>query len=153
MFLHPFLHRLGISSICKSIGTRSKYKFDLEEIVSKLVYGRILFPDSKLSTWHLSHNFIEQPSFELEDVYRALSVLARESDYIQAQLYRNSMASKPRDTLRSIKMLYHEAYGYQPAFDRTDFTDELQDNAGILIDTEIVSKPMMRKILKKIKKS
>lgn len=106
-----------------------------------------------MSTWHLSHNFIEQPSFELEDVYRALSLLARESDYIQAQLYRNSMASKPRDTLRSIKMLYHEAYGYQPAFDRTDFTDELQDNAGILIDTEIVSKPMMRKILKKIKKS
>ena len=111
-----------------------------------------IWPDSKLSTWHLSHNFIEQPSFELEDVYRALSLLARESDYIQAQLYRNSMASKPRDTLRSIKMLYHEAYGYQPAFDRTDFTDELQDNAGILIDTEIVSKPMMRKILKKIKK-
>lgn len=72
---------------------------------------------------------------------------------LQLSLPRHHTIDNLYDTLRSIKMLYHEAYGHQPAFDRTDFTDELQDNAGILIDTEIVSKPMMRKILKKIKKS
>lgn len=55
------------------------------------------------------------------------------------------------DTLRSIKLLYHDAYGYEPAFDRTDLTDELQANANILIDTEIIPKPAMRKILKQIK--
>lgn len=55
------------------------------------------------------------------------------------------------DTLRSIKLLYHDAYGYEPAFDRTDLTDELQANANILIDTEIIPKPAIRKILKQIK--
>lgn len=55
------------------------------------------------------------------------------------------------DTLRSVKMLYHDAYGYEPAFDRTELTDELQHNANILIDTEIVTKSAMRRILKQIK--
>ena len=55
------------------------------------------------------------------------------------------------DTLRSIKLLYHDAYGYEPAFDRTDLTDELQANVNILIDTEIIPKPAMRKIIKQLK--
>lgn len=108
LFLQPFLHRLGISGICGAIRTRGKYRFNLEDIVSKLVCGRILFPDSKLSTWHSAQNFIERPDFELEDVYRALSVLSRESDFIQAQLYHNSMASKPRDT----RVIYYDCSNY-----------------------------------------
>lgn len=50
-----------------------------------------------------------------------------------------------------MKLLYHDAYGYQPSFDRTDFTNELLQNAGILIDTEIITKSTMRKTLKRIK--
>lgn len=108
LFLQPYLHRLGIKGICERIGSRSKYRFDLEDIVSKLVYGRILFPDSKLSTWQSAQSFIEQPSFALEDVYRALSVLSRESDFIQARLYRNSIASRARDT----RVIYYDCSNY-----------------------------------------
>lgn len=108
LFLQPFLHRLGISGICEAIRTRAKFRFNLEDIVSKLVYGRILFPDSKLSTWHSAQNFVEHPDFELEDVYRALSVLSRESDFIQARLYHNSIASKPRDT----RIIYYDCTNY-----------------------------------------
>lgn len=108
LFLQPFMHRLGIGGICDEIKSRGRHKFDLEDILSKLVYGRILFPDSKLSTWHAAQSFVEAPRFELEDVYRALSVLARESDYIQAALYRNSLASKPRDT----GVIYYDCTNY-----------------------------------------
>ena len=55
------------------------------------------------------------------------------------------------DTLRSLRLLYHDAYGYEPAFDRTPLTDDLQSSANILIDTEIITKPAMRKILRQIK--
>lgn len=108
LFLQPYFHKLEIDKICEAIGKRSKYKFDLEDILAKLVYGRILFPDSKLSTWQLSQNFIEHPKFELEDVYRSLSVLSRESDFIQAQLYRNSIAAKPRNT----RVIYYDCSNY-----------------------------------------
>ena len=108
LFLQPYFHRLGISGICKEIGTRGKYKFNLEDILAKLVYGRILFPDSKLTTWQSAQNFIERPTFELEDIYRALSVLSRESDFIQSQLYRNSIAAKPRNT----RVIYYDCSNY-----------------------------------------
>ena len=116
LFLQPYFHRLGISEICKAIGKRGKYKFNLEDILAKLVYGRILFPDSKLSTWHSAQSFIEQPAFELEDVYRALSVLSRESDFIQAQLYHNSLAVKPRNT----KVIYYDCSNYYFEIDSDD---------------------------------
>lgn len=108
LFLQPYFHRLGIGEICREIGSRGKFKFNLEDILAKLVYGRILLPDSKLSTWQLAQNFIESPSFELEDVYRSLSVLSRESDFIQSQLYRNSIAAKPRDT----RVIYYDCSNY-----------------------------------------
>lgn len=108
LFLQPFLHRLGIKDICEQIQKRGKHKFDLQDIISKLVYGRVLFPDSKLSTWQSVQNFIEHPSFELEDIYRALSVMARESDFIQSRLYHNSIARKPRNT----KVIYYDCSNY-----------------------------------------
>lgn len=35
-------------------------------------------------------NFLEPPSYEEHDVYRALDVLAEECDMIQAEVYKNS---------------------------------------------------------------
>ena len=99
LFLAPFFNQLGLRDICDKIANRGKFKFDLGDILAKLVYGRVLFPDSKLSTWKNAQNFIKEPVFELEDIYRALSVFARESDFIQASIYRNSLKTWNRDTL------------------------------------------------------
>ena len=72
---------------------------------------------------------------------------------LQQALPQNHSIDTLCDTLRNIKLLYHDAYGYEPAFNRSDLTDELQANANILTDTEIIPKPAMRKILKQIKES
>lgn len=108
LFLQPLFHKLGLPQICSDISERSKFKFDLEDIVAKLVYGRVLFPDSKLATWQQSQSFIEAPRFELKDVYRSLSVLSRESDFIQAQLYRNSLNLSKRNT----RVIYYDCTNY-----------------------------------------
>ena len=108
LFLQPLFHKLGVPQICSTISDKSKFKFDLEDIVAKLVYGRVLFPDSKLATWQQSKSFIEAPKFELEDVYRSLSVLSRESDFIQAQLYRNSLNLSKRNT----RVIYYDCTNY-----------------------------------------
>lgn len=91
LFLQNVYYSLGLDKICKKISSRHKFEYDLNDILSKLVYTRILYPSSKLSSNRLASKFIEQPSFQLHDIYRALSVLAEESDFIQAHLYENSL--------------------------------------------------------------
>ena len=68
----------------------------------------ILYPASKLSSYKDSGRFIEQPDFELHQIYRALSVLAEESDYIQARLFRNTMAIQKRRT----EVIYYDCTNF-----------------------------------------
>lgn len=63
-----------------------------------MIYTRILYPGSKRSTYEDSRLFVEQPDFELHQIYRALSVLAKESDYIQSRLFKNSLQLAKRKT-------------------------------------------------------
>lgn len=90
LFLQKIYHELGLHKICKDISNRYKFTFNLNSILSRLIYGRIIFPSSKLATFELSKRFIEQPDFELQHIYRALEILSEETDFIQSELYKNS---------------------------------------------------------------
>lgn len=114
--LQPFFYELGLDTICSQIASRSKFKYDLTDIMKKLVFGRILFPDSKLGTWQQSQSFIQPPKFDLSDIYPALGVLARESDFIQAQLFRNSIKSNTRDT----SVIYYDCTNYYFEIEQSD---------------------------------
>lgn len=98
LFLQDIYYTLGLHKICRAISSRHHFKYDLNAILSRLIYTRILFPSSKKSSFEESGRFIEQPSFELHDVYRSLSVIAQESDYIQSRLFKNSTALSERKT-------------------------------------------------------
>ena len=90
LFLQSVYYSLGLKEICASITDKYDFQYDLNDILSRLVFTRILYPGSKLSSNKQASLFIEQPSFELHDIYRALSVLAAENDLIQSRLYKNS---------------------------------------------------------------
>lgn len=90
LFLQQIYNQLGLPAICKHLKKNHSYSYNLDSILARLVYGRILYPSSKLSCLEQSKKLIEQPDFELQHIYRALSVLAEDSDYVQAQLYKNS---------------------------------------------------------------
>lgn len=98
LFLQDIYYELGIDKICRAISSRHSYSYDLNNIISRLIYTRILFPSSKKSSFEEAKRFIEQPSFELHDIYRALSVIAEESDYIQSRLFKNSTELSDRKT-------------------------------------------------------
>lgn len=98
LFLQDVYYELGLNKICRAISARHAFDFDLNDILSKLIYTRILFPSSKKSSFEEAKRFIEQPSFELHDIYRALSVIAEESDYIQSRLFQNSTTISKRRT-------------------------------------------------------
>ena len=108
LFLQQVYYELGLDRICAMIRTRHRFSYNLNSILSRLVYTRILSPSSKLSSYKDSKRFIEQPDFELHQIYRALSVLAAESDYIQARLFRNSMVAGKRRT----EVIYYDCTNF-----------------------------------------
>lgn len=108
LFLEKIYHELRLNKICSEISEKYNFEYDLDSIFSRLLYGRIIFPSSKLSTYELSWELIEPPDFELHQIYRALEVIARETDFIQASLYQNSLKLSKRNT----GILYYDCTNY-----------------------------------------
>lgn len=117
LFLQDIYYKLGLNNICKEISSRHKYTFDLNSILSRLIYGRVIYPASKLATNEFSKQFIEQPNFELQHIYRSLEVISKETDYIQSELYKNSLKISKRNT----GILY---------YDCTNFFFEIEQEEG-----------------------
>lgn len=90
IFLKKLYEELKINDICKTIQDKYQFHFNLNEILSYLVFARIIYPSSKLETYKQCKNFIEQPNFKLHDEYRTLNYIAENMDYIQEQLFNNS---------------------------------------------------------------
>ena len=108
LFLQKVYHELGLDKICRKIEKRHRNKYDLNEILQMLLFTRILYPGSKLSSLEDAKRFIEQPKVDIHQVYRALSILAEESDDIQADVYRRSLKlGKRRD-----KVIYYDCTNY-----------------------------------------
>ena len=107
-FLEKIYYDLGLNNICNKISNKYKFGYDLDNILSRLIYSRIIFPSSKLATFELSRKFIEQPTFELHHIYRALEVIAKETDFIQSELYKNSLKVSKRNT----NILYYDCTNY-----------------------------------------
>jgi transposase len=108
LFLQSLLYDLRIDNICRNIKNRHKYDFDLENILSDLVYARVLEPGSKRSSLDYCSSLLEAPKYQLHHVYRTLSVLAKEMDYIQAEIYKNSNFAVPRNN----HILYYDCTNY-----------------------------------------
>lgn len=108
LFLQKIYHELGLHNVCKEISEKRKFEYDLNCILSRLIYGRIIFPCSKLSTFNLSKKFMEKPNFDIQQIYRALDVLSKESDFIQSSVYQNSLNMSNRNT----KVLYYDCTNY-----------------------------------------
>lgn len=108
LFLQLIYHELKLDKLCKEISLKYKFTFNLDSILSRLLYSRIIYPSSKLATFELSKNFLEQPDFKLQHIYRALEIIAKETDFIQSSLYSNSLKVSKRNT----GILYYDCTNY-----------------------------------------
>lgn len=108
LFLKSLYNELNIDNICENIQNKYQFHFDLNEILSYLVYARIIYPSSKLETFKQCQNFIEQPNFKLHDEYRALSYIADNMDYIQENLFNNSKKIINRNS----RVIYYDCTNY-----------------------------------------
>ena len=116
LFLEKIYNELKIKDICNTIQDKYKFQFDLNEILSYLVYARIIYPSSKLETFKQCQNFIKQPSFKLHDEYRALNYIADNMDYIQKSLFNNSKKVIKRNS----NVIYYDCTNYFFDIDNED---------------------------------
>ena len=116
LFLQSIYYGLRMDIICKKIKNRYKFEYDLNAILSDLVYARVLEPSSKSSSFRFAKCFLEPPAYGLHDVYRALSVLAREMDFIQSEVYKNSFFLGNR----ADRILYYDCTNYYFEIEQED---------------------------------
>ena len=108
LFLQNIYYSLGLDKICKNISEKYRIKYDLNSILSNLIYTRIIEPSSKLSSFEAAKKFIEQPNYELHDIYRSLEVISKETEFIEAEVYKNSLSVVNRNT----QILYYDCTNY-----------------------------------------
>ena len=108
LFLQKVYYELGLDKICAKIERKHKNEFDLNSILSMLLYTRILYPGSKLSSLEDAKRFLDQPKADIHQVYRALSLLSKESDTIQADVYKRSLKLGKRNTAA----IYYDCTNY-----------------------------------------
>lgn len=108
LFPQAVYYQLQMNKICRKLKARHKYQYDMNAILSDLIYTRILEPSSKRSSFKTAQEFLEKPSYELHDIYRALDVLGSDCDFIQSEVYKNSHLLGKRND----KILYYDCTNY-----------------------------------------
>ena len=116
LFLQSVYYGLQMNKICRKLKAKYKFKYDMNAILSDLIYARVLEPASKRSSFKTAFEFMEKPGYELHDVYRALDVLGNECDLIQSEVYKNSHFIGRRND----KILYYDCTNYYFEIEQED---------------------------------
>ena len=116
LFLQSIYYSLQLNKTCRKLRTKYKFEYDINAILSDLIYSRVLEPTSKRSSFKVASEFLEKPSYELHDVYRALDVLGKECDFIQSEVYKNSHFLGKRND----KVLYYDCSNYYFEIEQED---------------------------------
>ena len=109
IFLRKIFDELELTKLCKEIKKKYKFEYELSDILEDLICTRIMYPNSKYSSYEDSKKFLRQPKYELYDVYRALDIISKEKENIEKWCYEKSLKIiKNRNT----KILYYDCTNY-----------------------------------------
>ena len=72
LFLQSIYYQMQMNKICRKLKQKYKFKYDINAILSDLIYARILEPCSKRASYKTALEFLEKPSYKLHDVYRGM---------------------------------------------------------------------------------
>jgi len=116
LFLQSIYYGLRLNKTCRKLKAKYKFQYDINAILSDLIYSRVLEPTSKRSSFKITSEFLEKPSYELHDIYRALDILGNECDFIQSEVYKNSNFLGKRND----RVLYYDCSNYYFEIEQED---------------------------------
>ena len=90
---------LKLDHVCRKIRSRHKFEYDINAILSDLVYTRILEPSSKRSSFQAASQYLEPPSYALHDSYRAMSTLAEECELYSPRYIKTAFSLEKEATV------------------------------------------------------
>ena len=134
VILKRIYEELNIPEFLSQKQKNLKIDFSLNDIFELLVYSRILYPDSKLSTYNNKDIFFEKFDFSLQDMYRSLDYFSDYKDELLISLWNNTKDKYNRDT----SLTYYDTTNYYFEISYND-EDELNDKG------EIVKKGLRKK--------
>ena len=114
--ISKIFHTLGIH---KFLDDRRKYldiSYNLTAVVKLLVYERIIAPDSKRAAWLGKNKYFDKMDFDLNAVYRSLSILPRYRDDLLKHLHKHMVDVYHRDST----LLFYDVTNYYFEIDNED---------------------------------
>lgn len=116
LFLQSIYYGLLLNKTCRKLKNKYKFQYDINAILSDLIYTRVLEPSSKRSSYKAASEFLERPSYKLHDIYRALDILGKECEFIQSEVYKNSSFIFNRND----RILYYDCSNYYFEIEQED---------------------------------
>ena len=134
VILKKIYNELNVPEFLKKKQRNLKINFSLNDVFELLVYSRILYPDSKLSTYNNKDIFFEKFDFSLQDIYRSLDYFSTYKNDLLISLWNNTKDQYNRDT----SITYYDTTNYYFEISYND-EDEINDKG------EIVKKRMRKR--------
>lgn len=98
IFPQSVYYSLGLDMVMRGIRNESKVTYDFNRIMRDLIIGRVLSPLSKSSTYEKAFSFPESPDYDLQHVYRSLSLMAKNFDLIEEKAFKGMKKYADVDT-------------------------------------------------------
>ena len=122
---------LGIKDVLNNAQAKSQIKFNLNDILSFLVFMRVLKPGSKRDAFNNKDLLFEKCDFSLDDIYRSLTSLNPLQEIIQKNIWDNTKDTYNRDTSTT----YYDCTNYYFEIEYNDEdTYELDFDGNVIKD-------------------
>jgi len=117
--LSQIYHDLKIDKFLISKQRNTNIDFSSNDIMKLLVFSRLLYPASKKKTYENRDMYFEKDNYSLDDVYRCLSFLNKQSASLQKWL--NERVKEQYD--RNTNLVYYDVTNY---YFETEVVDDLR---------------------------
>jgi transposase len=109
-------HELEIDRFLDNKRRHENFKYNSESIMRLLLFGRLLYPRSKLGTYEIRDRFFDNFKFTIDDIYECLTHYDKISGSLQQFLHEKVSSQYKRDT----SLVYYDVTNYYFETDNED---------------------------------